>query len=122
MTVKLVVGDDGIHIDVSGWFDQAMCVSSGLHLPLAAVTGARRATWDEARADMGLRVGGAYWPGRIATGWYLVRERKGARQWWAVFRDREQLLVIDTTLERPCRVVIAHPDAEGLAAQINQRL
>lgn len=122
MTVNLVVCDDAIDVEVTGWFDRAMCLSSGFRLPMADIVGARLGTWDEARADLGWRTGGAYWPGLIATGWYSVRDRPGVRQWWAVFRGRDELLVIDTRLDKPCRLVLAHPDRARLAWWINERV
>ncbi len=122
MAVTLLVHDDSIDLQITGWFDRAMCLSSGLTLPLTEITGARLVGFDEAKASIALRVGGTWVPGLIATGWYAVRGRRGARELWAVFRDREQVLVIDTTLDRPCRIVLGHPDRERLAWWINERL
>lgn len=122
MPIDLTVGDDAIDLAITGWFDRAMCMTKGQHILLADVVGARLTTWDDARADMGWRVGGGYWPGRIATGWYTVPGRKGLRQLWAVYRDRAELLVIDTRLERPSRIVLAHPDRARLAWWINERV
>lgn len=122
MAIKLTVGDDAIDLVITGWYDRVMCVSSGAHIPLADVVGARLVTWDEARADMGWRVGGAYWPGSIATGWYTMPGQKGLRQLWAVFKDRAELLMIDTRLDKPCRLVLADPDRARLAAAINERV
>jgi hypothetical protein len=120
--VQVSVNSEAVDIEITGWWDRAMCLSSGVHLPLADVVEARLVTWDEARAGMGWRTGGAYWPGWIATGWYAVPDRKGARQLWAVWRDRDELLEIETRLERPTRVVLAHPDRERIAWWINERV
>lgn len=126
MTVDLVVHDDAVELQITGWFDRAMCVSSGVRIPFADIVRAEVTSWDTARAQMGWRVGGTYWPGKIATGWYMVRDngdlQKGVRQLWAVFKYREKILVIDTKLDRPCRLVIGRPDADVLAAEINERL
>lgn len=122
MSVNVTVSDDAIDVEVTGWFDKAMCLTSGFRVPMADVVGARLVSWDEARADLGWRTGGAYWPGLIATGWYSIRDRPGVRQWWCVHRDRDQLLLVDTRLERPCRLVIAHDDRARLAWWINERV
>lgn len=122
MTVTLDVTDDGIDLRIDGWFDTLMCVSSGMHVAMQDIVEARLVEWDEVRAGMGLRVGGAYWPGRIATGWYAVPGRQGARQFWAVFRDRTNLIEITTRVDRPTRLVLANPDRERLAWWINERV
>ena len=122
MPVNLVVSDDAIDLEVSGRWDRMMCMTSAEHVAMADVIGARLAGWDEVKAGLGWRVGGAYVPSLIATGWYAVPDRKGARQLLAVFRDRDELLVIDTRLEKPCRIVVSHPDRERLAWWINERV
>lgn len=122
MAIEVTVRDDAVDIDITGAFDMTMCLSPGLRIPMADITSARLASWDEVRPGLGWRVGGAYWPGLIATGWYTVPGRKGVRQLLAVFRDRAELLVIDTRLDKPCRVVLQHPDRERLAWWINERI
>ena len=57
----------------------------------------------------------------MATGWFTVKDRKGARELWCVYKDPE-VLVIDTRRERPCRVVLQHPDRHDLAWYIGERL
>jgi len=121
MAIEVTVHDDAVEIRMTGAFDTTMCMSGGLRVPLSDIESARLMSWDEARAGMGWRVGGAYWPRLIAAGWYAVPGRTGARQLWAVFRDRRELLVIDTRLERPCRIVLQHPDRERLVWWINER-
>ena len=68
-----------------------------------------------------MRTGGGYWPGRMATGHFTWRHRKGIRQLWAVYSDKEAL-VIDTTLEKPARIVIQHPYKHDLAWLIAERI
>jgi hypothetical protein len=87
-------------------------------LPFDVIAGARVVSREQAEADLSWRVGGGYWPGRVATGHFMVKGRKGARQLWLVFRDPE-VLVIDTSLERPCRVVLQTPDRAELARRID---
>ena len=121
MAVDVFVHDEGVEIDVSG-ADVVMCFARHLSIPMSAITGARVATWDEIRPDLGWRVGGGYWPGWFATGWYTVPDHKGDRQLLCVYRDRDELLVIDTALTRPSRVVLQHPDRHDLAWWIGERL
>jgi len=122
MAIEVTVRDDAVDIDITGAADVLLCLSGGLRIPMADVVGARLLSWDEFRPELGWRVGGGYWPGLIATGWFTVPDRKGARQLLAVFRDRAEILVIDTKLDKPCRVVLQHPDRERLAWWINERI
>ena len=120
MAVSVYVHDDRVTVDFDGW-EQLWCLKRHVEIPLADITDARVAPVEEVRAGLGWRVGGGYWPGRMATGHFTVSGRPGARQLWCVFRDRE-VLVIDTVLESPCRVVLQHPDRERLAWLIAERL
>ncbi|MEZ5142923.1 MAG: hypothetical protein R2726_10450 [Acidimicrobiales bacterium] len=124
MAVHVFVYDDSVDVTING-LDRWLSLSAGVHLPMDDVLGARVASFEEVRSDIGWRVGGTYWPrswgGGIATGWYTVPGRKGARQLWCVFTDPE-VLVIDTTLERPSRVVLQVPDRHDLAWFIGERL
>ena len=86
----------------------------GIHLPIEQITDARVADVAPLKKDLGLRTGGGYWPGKMATGHFTWRHRKGVRQLWAVYGDKE-VLVIDTTLAKPARIVIQHPYKHDLA-------
>lgn len=118
--MRVEVGDEQVEVAISG-LDRVMALSGGVALDMSEVTGARVVPVAEAKAGLGWRVGGAYWPGWLATGWYTVPGRKGARQLWSVYRDSE-VLVIDTTRERPSRLVLQHPDRHDLAWWIGERL
>ena len=89
--------------------------------PITEITDARVAPVAPLKKDLGLRTGGGYWPGRMATGHFTWRHRKGIRQLWAVYSDKE-VLVIDTTLEKPARIVIQHPYKHDLAWLIAERI
>jgi hypothetical protein len=102
-----------------GGIDAMWALQSEQRLSFDVVTGARVVSRSDARADIGWRVGGAYWPGLIASGRFTVKGRKGARQLWLGFGDPEGL-AIDTSLERPCRVVLQTPDRVALAQRIEQ--
>lgn len=119
MAFHIEVTSDAVELRITGMVDRFLCFSSGQVVALSDVTDARVVPWAQARAEMGWRTRGSYVPGWIATGWYAVPGRKGARQLWAVLRDRSSLLVIDTTLDRPARLVVATPDAAALADRIN---
>ena len=95
MAIELVVQDDAIDLTLSGW-DRLWALSSGIHLPIEQITDARVADVAPLKKDLGLRTGGGYWPGKMATGRFTWRHRKGVRQLWAVYGDKE-VLVIDTT-------------------------
>lgn len=120
MAVDVEVFDDRVEIRFSGW-DRVWCVSSGVTLRMADIESARVAAVAEVRPSVGLRMGGTYVPGRIMAGRYTVKERRGARQLWCVRKDPE-VLVIDTRIERPARVVLQHPDRHNLAWWIGERI
>jgi hypothetical protein len=121
MAVHVHVADDVVAIDFAGVDKWATFNPGGQQLPMAHITAARVVERTDALARIGWRLGGGYWPGRLATGWFTERGRKGARQLWCVYRDPE-LLAIDTTLPKPCRVVLQHPDRHDLAWYIGERL
>ncbi len=94
-------------------------MSPGLSVPRSSIVGAAVMSQASAKAELGWRTMGGYVPGLVATGWYKLRSRSGARQWWAVFRDPE-VLVVDTTLDRPARLVVQCLDRESIALQLNE--
>jgi hypothetical protein len=122
VTVTLIPRDDTLDLEITGRFDQLWCLSTGQRIPWDDVVGARVQTWDEVRAGLGWRTGGAYWPGRIATGWYTIPGRQGERQLLGVFRDRAELVVVETRRPRPRRLVAASSEPAGLVETINRRV
>jgi hypothetical protein len=121
MGVEVYVHDDEVTIDLTG-SERVLAFKGHLSLPLADITSARVVPADQARAGLAWRrIAGAYWPGHIATGHFAVPDRPGARQLWCAYGDPE-LLEITTRIERPCRVVLQHPDRERLAWWISERI
>lgn len=112
--------DDRVTIDLTG-LDRVAALSGHVEVPLEHVTGARVVPTSEAKQGLGWRLGGTFLPGVVAAGHYGVRGRKGARQLWSVYRDKD-VLVIDTDREDPCRVVLQHPDRDRLAWLIAERV
>jgi hypothetical protein len=122
VAVQLVPRDDTLDLEITGWADQLWCLSKGVQLAWSDVNGAQVQTWDEVRAGLGWRVGGAYWPGRIATGWYTIPGMKRDRQLLGVFRHRSQLVVVETRLRRPRRLVVPSDRAAFLVEEITDRI
>jgi hypothetical protein len=120
MAVHVTVEDDAVEIRLSG-LDAVLSLSTGLRLPLQEVVTARVADRKALLAEAGWRVGGGYWPGRFATGWFTWKTRPGLRQLWCTYRDPE-VLVIDTTRSRPARIVLQLPDRAEQAWYLNERL
>jgi hypothetical protein len=118
--VDVFVSDTGVDIDLRG-MDMVLCLARHLHLGIGDIVRAQVAPVRGLRDEIGWRFGGAAWPGALTTGWYTVRGLKGRRQLWCVYRDPE-VLVIDTTLPKPSRVVLQHPDRHDLAWYIGERL
>ena len=120
MAIELVVHDDTIDLTLTGW-DRLWALSSGIHLPIDQILDARVADVGPLKKELGLRTGGGYWPGKLATGHFTWHHRKGYRQLWVVYTDKS-VLVIDTTLMKPARIVIQHPYRHDLAWLIGERI
>jgi len=120
MAVRVTVNDDAVDVELSG-LDAVLSLSRGVHLPLEEVTGARLAPRRELLDEVGWRVGGGYWPNAFATGWFTWKDRKGFRQLWCTYKD-DEVLVIDTTRQKPARVVLQLPDRAEQAWYVNERL
>jgi hypothetical protein len=116
------VRDGVLDIEIRGAWSHFMHMSGDQHIAISDVVEVGVASWDEVRPALGWRTGGGYWPGWFATGWYSMKGRPGTRQFLSVFRDRDRLLVIDTVLERPARLVLAVPEPERLADEIRAEL
>jgi len=119
MGVDVHVHDDRVTVDLSG-LDQVWALARHYDIPTSHITSARVVSLSEARKGLGWRMGGAFWPGTVAAGHFTVPDRKGARQFWCVYRDAD-VLIVDTDLERPCRLVLQHPDRDFLAWIIGER-
>jgi hypothetical protein len=120
MAVNVFVHDDRVDIDFTGW-NRIWALTRHLELATADIVDARIARRADLVAELGWRLGGTYWPGKVASGHYSTRGRKGVRQLWDVYTDPE-VLVIETRLDRPWRVVLQHRDREFLAWIIAERL
>jgi hypothetical protein len=120
VAIELVVHDDAVDLTFKGW-DKLWAFSSGIHLPITEITDARVSEVRPLKKELGWRTGGGYWPGKMATGHFTWRHRKGVRQLWAVYGDKEAL-VIDTTRDKPARIVIQHPYKHDLAWLIAERI
>src|SRR5690606_9832984 len=97
--------------------DRALCLSSGVDLHGDEIVDAEVVPRSEAKARLGWRVGGGYWPGRLTTGWFTTRRGRGQLQLWNAYGD-DELLVVDTTRPKPSRLVLQHPGRHELARRV----
>jgi hypothetical protein len=118
MSVTISLRDDCVEIELSG-VDATLALRRRLSIPLRHITSARVEPVESVKRQLGWRVGGAYFPGRMATGNFLSRNGLKGRQFWSVYRDAE-VLVLDVAAGPICRVVLQSPDRVHLADQINQ--
>lgn len=102
----------------SGW-DRLWSFSREIRVPIDSITAARVVSIREARRELGWRMGGTAIPGRVTAGWFSWRGRPGYRQWWSTFRD-PMVLMVDTTLRRPCRLVLQTPRRGELAEALTR--
>lgn len=120
MAVEVVVRDDAVDIRFGGW-DAVWAFRRSLVLPIADITSARVVPRGEALGLLRWRVGGTGLPGVVAAGRFTVRDRPGERAFVSVYRD-DELLVIETRLERPRLVILQHPDRHDIAWYIGERI
>ncbi len=120
MGVEVFVFQDHVTIDFNG-LERILTMKGHLDLSMYEIRSARVAPVEELKKDLSWRVGGAYWPGVVATGHYMMKSRTGVRQLWCVYRDTEAL-VIETNRDNPARVVLQHPYRHDLAWLIGERL
>ena len=120
MAVNVFVHDDAVDIDFTGW-SRVWALKGHVELAMTDIVEARVASRAELVADLGWRVGGTAWPGKVIAGHYTTRGRKGVRQLWDTYTDQE-LLLIETRLDRPWRVVLQHQDRDFLAWVISERI
>lgn len=119
MGINVFVHDDSVEIDLTG-LDRLETLAGHLRLPMTDIADARIATQEELKAELGCRLWGTYFPGLVAAGHFTTRGRPGVRQFWDVHRDPE-VLVIETRVDQPWRVVLQHPDRDLLAWLIAER-
>ena len=120
MGINVFVHDDAVDIDFTG-LDRLVTLRGHVRLPMGVIASARLVHQDELRPTLGLRLGGTYLPGVLAAGKFSARDRDGGEQLWDVYRDPE-VLVIETKLDHPVRLVLQHPDRGRLAWLIAERI
>ena len=119
MTVTVELDDSALRVTCSG-ADTVWTMSRGIRVEIADITRAQVLLRSDAHKELGWRKFGSYIPGTVAAGWFAVRGRRGAGQWWAVFRDPE-VLVVDTRLDKPARLVLQTAERYELAMAISAR-
>lgn len=117
MSITVQTGPDGVALHADG-IDRVWALSGGVTLRPEEITSAFVAPRRELLGELGWRMAGTYFPGLMALGHYAWRGRRGVRQLWFAYAD-EELLAVDTTRDKPARIVVQHPDRTRLAAEIN---
>ncbi|HKY16753.1 MAG TPA: hypothetical protein VJM33_17640 [Microthrixaceae bacterium] len=120
MPVDVFVGDDVVAIHLTG-LDALWSLTTRLILSTDDIVDATVVSRSDAESRIGWRIGGTHVPGRVTAGNFNLKGHKGERARWAVFAD-DEVLQIETRLERPRYVVLQHPDRHDLAWLISERL
>ena len=120
MPVDVYVGDEQVAILLTG-LDSVWALRSRLIVPLEDIVDARVVSRDVAREHLGWRFGGTYWPGTVIAGNYTVRGHHDQREFWSAYRD-DEVLQLETRLDRPRYLVLQHPDRHTLAWLIGERI
>ncbi len=118
-----VVGDELV-VSMSSW-DRIWTLRRSISVPTASVTRIDVAFRQPLMEQAGLRVRGSSIPGLILAGTYTVwssfRQHEGERQFWLVQRATE-VLVIETDLVRPSRLVVEVDDPYAQRQRLNEEL
>src|SRR3954470_3470402 len=120
MGTNVFVHDDAVDVDFTGW-SRVWALKGHVEVAMADIVDARVAPRAELVESIGWRLGGTSVPGRVIAGRFSTKGRDGVRQLWDTYSDPD-LLVIETRLDRPWRVVLQHPDREFLAWIISERI
>lgn len=119
MPIDVSLDEEALHVHLSG-LDSVWSLRRHIEVPRDSITGAEVAMVDDLRKTLGLRIPGTYVPGLVAAGRYHVRGQPGKIQLWAVYRD-DEVLVVDTDLDEPCRLVIQAENRAEIAESLDQR-
>ena len=120
MAVSVALTDAGVEVRLTG-MDMVWSLRGAVSVPWSEILGARVVEAAAARRRLLLRLGGTGLTGVVKAGRFTVRDEPGVREFWVTYRDPE-FLEIETTNERPKRIVLQVPDRTALAAAINARL
>ena len=118
MSRSIAVCEGAVEIELSG-LDAAISFRRTLRIPVESILSAQVMDVREPKKNLGLRIGGGYFPKRFATGHFLSRGGMKGRQFWSVYQDSEVLVIDRRSGDKPRRVVFQTPDRAALAAKIN---
>jgi hypothetical protein len=118
VTVHATIEGDRFVVTCSGW-SAFLAFARTVQVSLSDVVAANVVPLAEARKSSGWRIAGSYVPRRIYAGWFTVGGKRGEREWlWSTFHDAD-VLVVETRLTKPRRIVLEMNDRVELAATIN---
>src|SRR3954467_6685711 len=101
--------------------DTLWSLRGAISFPWSDVVGAGVVDAKTARKRLNWRVGGTSWFGSATARHFTVRDEPGGRGGWGAYRAPD-FLEIETTRDRPRRVVLQVPDRAELAAAIAERI
>ena len=124
MAVSIDIVGDELVVSVTGP-DVALALRRSISVPVAAITSVEIGFKNPLLDQLGFRIRGASIPGLLVAGTYSVwasyRRFEGERQFWFTKRATE-VLVIETDIARPSRLVIETEDRHELRRRLNEEL
>lgn len=124
MGVSIDVVGSELVVSMTGW-DRIWTLRRSISVPASSVTRVDVGFREPLLEQAGLRVRGSSIPGLLMAGTYTVwsdfRRHDGERQFWLVKRATE-VLIIETDLVRPSRLVVEVPDPYDLRRRLNEEL
>lgn len=125
MAIDAVVNDSTLDVSLTG-LDAVWGLRRRVSIPLDTVVSARVTPTASAKEQLGIRLHGTWFPGRLHAGTFLLADRPGpfrTRPRAFVFTRRAStVLEVHTTLNDPAVVLLEHPDAHDLAWFIGERI
>ncbi|MDA3039666.1 MAG: hypothetical protein O3C27_09080 [Actinomycetota bacterium] len=122
MALQLTIDGPTLRLQMTK-LDQIWTLRRHLEIPLEAVISASVQAKEPLADRLAFRIRGSSIPGMLLAGSFTVwkegREHAKERQFWLTFRGAE-VLVIDTNLRSPSRIVLEVPDRRRLAAMVNE--
>jgi hypothetical protein len=122
VAVEITCNVDTFKLSLSGK-DRILAMRGRIEIPMSAVLSASVQAKTPLINELAVRVRGSSIPTRVLSGSYTVwphaRIEKGDRHFWVTYAASE-VLVVDTSLARPRRIVVQTERRRELAVEIGE--
>lgn len=124
MAIDFEFDDGDLVVRISGW-DIVWSLHRTVRVPVGAIERVYVQAKDPLQNELAFRIRGGSMPGVVMAGrfsvWKKHRTRDGERQFWLTKRAAE-VLVIDTDVASPARLVLEVPEPRALQRELSDRI